>query len=246
MIYNANKVIDIYEIFNSIFYLFQYQVSLMKISQYSEYKIYKNSPKYLIILLHGYGSNKDDLITIAPELAQFIPNAHFISPNAPYKCEEPGINNAFQWFSLTNRNLKNMIKGIECTTPVLEDFIKVQLDKFNISENNLALLGFSQGTMMSLHIALNGNVTPNCVLGYSGMLLRNHLNISESKSKPKIALIYGRNDTIVPVIEVQKSVNKLKKLGINTVSYEHLNLGHGINEKGIIQGGEFLKRHLKI
>lgn len=216
----------------------------MKISQYTEYKINKEKPKYLVVLLHGYGSNKDDLITIAPELANYIPEACFISPNAPYKCENMDIIRGFQWFSLINRDLKNMLQGAKAATPILEDFIKIQLQRLDIKEENLVLLGFSQGTMMSLYISLVGQLTPKAILGYSGLSLVGSGIVKKEKNDINIALIHGKDDLVIPISEMRRSYQELKQSGIHVVKYEHSNLAHGINEEGIVQGGQFLKKHL--
>ena len=208
----------------------------MDIKNYSEYKIKGGTPRHLVILLHGYGSNKDDLITIAPELAKSIPDAHFISPNAPFEFEG-GLPNAFQWFSLIDRTYEKMLKGARLAAEILKPFIFKQLERFGLSESNLALVGFSQGAMLSIHITLSYDLKPKCIIGYSGAFIPDQIKQKHSN----ILLVHGQDDEVVPFSKMEDAKRLLTASGITVRSIGCQNLAHGINKEGIEAGAEFLK-----
>ena len=113
-------------------------------------------PKSLMFLLHGLGADGDDLIGLAPMLAQALPDTHFISPNAPQPCDMAPYGR--QWFSLRDWSPASMLKGAEATAPTLHAFADEQLKRFGLTEDKLVWGGFSQGTMMSLHVALHQTI----------------------------------------------------------------------------------------
>lgn len=208
---------------------------------YLEYLSNKSpNPEQLIIMLHGYGSNAYDLITLTPELAEYLPHAHFISPNAPFPFEGGGP--AYQWFSLARRDDKFMTQGARVAEKILNNFIDEQIAKYNLAPSQVALLGFSQGTMMSLHTALRRKTSIRAVLGYSGMLLSAHLLKDELVSRPDIMLIHGVEDQVLPASLADAAASTLKSLDINCQSLLRPKLGHGIDEQGIVNGGNFLKK----
>jgi phospholipase/carboxylesterase len=196
-------------------------------------------PKQLVILIHGYGSNGYDLLSIAPELAKFLPEAHFISPHAPFQFEGGG--HAFQWFSLSRRDEDFLIEGAKASEKILDSFIDKQLDRFNLREQDLALIGFSQGSMMILHTALRRLTTVKAVLCYSGMLLAPQLLPLEIKSKPKVMLVHGAEDQVLLPEAMFLAEKALKEAGVECKTVLRPQLGHGIDEEGITLGGLFLK-----
>jgi len=207
-----------------------------------------NKPKQLVIFLHGYGSNGDDLISLSPEYKDILPDAHFISPNAPYKCEmsPPMINNSFQWFSLISHDPVDMYEGAISASQILNDFIDEQLERFDLSEKDLTLIGFSQGTMMSLHVGLRREKQLAGILGYSGSLLEAEPLEDHIKSKPPICLVHGIIDPIVPFISMSNAENTLEKLSVDIETHARPMLAHGIDFDGIKIGRKFLKKIYKI
>ncbi|HEY8189746.1 MAG TPA: phospholipase, partial [Micavibrio sp.] len=125
-------------------------------------------PEKIVLMLHGVGSNGQDLIGLAPHLAQALPNVVFVSPDAPQPYDMAPF--GFQWFSLQNRDPAAMLRGIEAAMPVLNRYIDGVLEEFGLRDSDLALLGFSQGTMMSLYAGPRRAGKIAGVLGYSGLL----------------------------------------------------------------------------
>lgn len=199
-------------------------------------------PNSLVIMLHGVGSNGQDLISLAPYLSQSLPNTAFISPDAPFACDmvPPGYPNAYQWFSLQNRDPHVMLEGVKTVFPLVEEFIEEQLKRFDLKHKNLALLGFSQGTMTSLHVAPRLKHKIAGVLGYSGALLCD----GEAQQKMPIHLIHGEADDVVPVQARAHAQEALEKHGFTVTGHTTAGLTHSIDEKGIQSGAGFLREVL--
>lgn len=134
------------------------ELNFIEIDTYS-----KNSPKQLVIFLHGYGSNKYDLQSLTNEFKSILPDGFFIFPDAAFPCE---IGYGYQWFSLNDRSEAAMFKNIQPASIILDKFIDKQLARFSLTEENLILVGFSQGTMIALHAALRRE-KPCTIIGFS-------------------------------------------------------------------------------
>ncbi len=214
----------------------------MSIKNFYEYCPDLGKVEQLVIMLHGVGSNGQDLISLAPLLSQNLPKAMFISPDAPFPCDmvPPGYPNAYQWFSLQDRNPKVMLKGVEQVFPIVEEFIERKLRSYNITPEKLALLGFSQGTMTSLHIAPRLKSRIAGVLGYSGALLWDFSQDIEKFQKMPIHLIHGEDDDVVPVQARAQAEGILKEHGYEVSGHTTAGLAHSIDQKGIDSGAEFL------
>lgn len=214
-----------------------------------EYSEFKNNdlvaPKQIVLLLHGYGSNKEDLITIAPELSKYLPDACFVCPNAIEPYEGNFGSNAYQWFSLQNRMPEVMLENIKKAAPILSDFINELLLRFSLSVSDLAILGFSQGSMMTLYTGLRMVKPPKAMVGYSGMLIGAEVLPHEITSKPAILLIHGSEDQVVPIEKMQMAVSTLKNLNVPVSSHICRYLGHGIDYEGIKVAGEFLRANFQ-
>jgi phospholipase/carboxylesterase len=204
-----------------------------------------SKPKQLIILVHGYGSNGHDLISVAPEIAEHLPEAHFVSPHAPFPFEG-GEGFGYQWFSLMERTEKFMLEGARKAEKLFNQFIDDQLKRFNLTAHELALVGFSQGTMMSLHNSLRRSDNVKAVLGYSGMLLGPNILKAEIKAKPEVMLIHGAQDMVLPSQAMYIAEGALKDVGVNCSSMLRPHLGHGIDKEGIDAGVNFLKNAFQI
>ena len=201
------------------------------------------SPKSLVIMLHGYGSNKNDLIDLAPELQQFLPDAAYLSVDGIQQWEE-GAGRARQWFSLGDREPDYMHQGIKEAHPILDSFIDEQLKRFNLNNNKLALLGFSQGAMMALHVGLRRSSEIGAILAYSGLMVAPHTLHDTIVTKPKTMLIHGIEDTIVPITAMQQAAIALDNENVIHECISCPNLAHGIDELGINKGGKFLQANL--
>jgi len=196
--------------------------------------------KQLVVLLHGYGSDGDDLISLAPEFAESLPDAHFIAPNAPFHCEMAPY--GFQWFSLQEYTQPAMLEKSQIAIPILNYFLDETLKRLNLTADNMALVGFSQGTMMSLLSATKRK--PSCagVLGYSGSFLDADPNPNQSWSSPPVCLIHGKLDPVVPFSSMKNAEHALKTIGIDVETHARPNLPHGIDAEGIEIGNNFLNR----
>lgn len=205
------------------------------------------APRQLVVLLHGWGADGNDLIGLAPALAPVLPNAEFVSPDAPFPCEA-GFGR--QWFSLGDRTPEGgmsepvMTARMAAVAPMVESFIAEQLAARKLTPAKLALIGFSQGTMMSLYVGLRLNPPPVGILGYSGHLVGTRELAPTPGAKPEIMLVHGEDDEILPVQASRHAEATLKKLGYAVGAVYRAGLGHGIDEEGLRQGARFLKRVL--
>jgi phospholipase/carboxylesterase len=197
----------------------------------------------LVIFLHGVGSNGRDLISLAPLFAQSLPRAAFVSPDAPFACDmvPAGYPDAYQWFSLKNRDPQVMLRGVQTALPLVEALIEAQRTRFALGYDRLALVGFSQGTMTSLYVAprLKGLIAG--VLGYSGALLPDPAAQVSALQKPRIHLIHGQADDVVPVSAWKMAKVMLEEQGFKVSGHTTAGLAHSIDRQGIEDGAVFLK-----
>lgn len=198
----------------------------------------KEVPKNLVILLHGLGSNGQDLISLAPLWSADVPDTVFVSPDAPFACDmvPQGTPNSFQWFSLQDRDPHMVLQGVRTAQPILDTFITEQMEKYNVPPERTVLIGFSQGTMMSLYTAPRFPVTLGGVLGYSGALCG-----EPGVRKLPICLIHGEADDVVPLTAYSHARGKLIGKGFKVTGHTTAGLAHSIDQAGIDAGGKFLK-----
>ncbi len=195
-------------------------------------------PRQLVILLHGVGADGNDLIGLAPHWAQQLPGALFISPDGPEPYDMAPVGR--QWFSLMNRAPEVVAAGIKSAAPVLTRFIDAALAQFGLDEGALALVGFSQGTMMALHVALNRDRPVAALLGYSGALAGPEAEAGAFRARPPVMLIHGDCDDVVPVERHFDAVEKLLAADVAVTAHVCPGLGHGIDNEGLGLGGAFL------
>lgn len=194
-------------------------------------------PKQIIILLHGYGSNGRDLISLAPYWQHVVPDALFVSPDAPFPCEI-APERGFQWFPLMERTPEEYLEGVENAAPILDAYLDKILDEYGLENENLALVGFSQGTMMSLYAGLRRKQQIAGILGYSGALIGGE-NL-KTENRPPIHLIHGEADSVVSVDSYHNAVKILKEKGFSVSGHTTPMLDHSIDNDGIESGAKFL------
>lgn len=196
----------------------------------------------LVILLHGLGSNGRDLISLAPMWATELPNTVFVSPDAPFVCDmvPPGYPDSFQWFSLQDRDPHAILQGVMSAQPILDTFITEQIEKYNVTPEKTVLVGFSQGTMMSLYTAPRYPEQLGGVLGYSGALCG-----EIEGNKMPICLVHGEADDVVPFSAYEHARGKLIGAGYKVSGYSTPGLTHSIDQAGIDAGTRFFEQLLK-
>ncbi|HZL40952.1 MAG TPA: prolyl oligopeptidase family serine peptidase [Pseudolabrys sp.] len=202
--------------------------------------------KQLVVFLHGYGADGNDLIDIGRAWAALLPDAAFVSPHAPRPCGQAPVGR--EWFPLTMRDPGERWTGVNAAAPVLNRFLDAELQRYQLPPSALALVGFSQGTMMALHVGLRRAVAPAAIVGYSGILVAPE-NIdpdtfaAEIKARPPVLLIHGDQDQLIPVQALMHAAQGLAALDIPAEWHISPGIGHGIDQEGLRQGGEFLARH---
>jgi phospholipase/carboxylesterase len=197
----------------------------------------------LIVLCHGYGSDGNDLIDLAPLWARYLPNALFTSPHAPEPFEDAPFGR--QWFSLHDRSRPAMDAGVRQAAVSLNAYLDETLAALNLPADAYALMGFSQGAMTSLYTGLRRATPPRAILAFSGNLLGANSLASELSGKPPVLLVHGEQDPVVPVEASRVAERTLSALGVPVQAIYPPALQHGIEETGITAAGELLRKVFK-
>jgi phospholipase/carboxylesterase len=201
--------------------------------------------RQLVVFLHGYGADGNDLIDIGRAWQALLPHAAFVSPHAPEPLPQAPMGK--QWFALTFRDPNERWVGANKVAPVLERFLDAELERRNLPSSALALVGFSQGTMMALHVGLRRAVAPFAIVGYSGLLVvppdsNAEKLATEIKSRPPVLLVHGELDDLIPAQALFHAASGLAALGVPVEWHLSRGIGHGIDQEGLRHGGEFLAR----
>jgi phospholipase/carboxylesterase len=199
----------------------------------------------LVVFLHGYGADGNDLVEIGRAWQPLLPDTAFVSPHAPEPCA--GAPMGRQWFALTFRDPDERWRGVNAAAPILNAFLDAELARRKLPASALALVGFSQGTMMALHVGLRRATPPAAIVGYSGLfVLPNNAEpevvAGEIKSRPPVLLIHGDQDELIPVQALFHATQALAALEVPTEWHISPGIGHGIDQEGLRHGGEFLAR----
>ena len=193
---------------------------------------------HLVVLVHGYGADGNDLIGLAPHWQRELPTVTFAAPNAPEPCAAGG--SGYQWFPISRLDPSEMQRGVELAAPVLENFLDAELARLELPPERLALVGFSQGTMMSLHVGLRRASKPAAIVGYSGMLAG--APPASGANTPPILLIHGDADPMIPPAALFASATALGQADAAVQWHISPGTGHSIDETGLVMGGDFLLR----
>jgi phospholipase/carboxylesterase len=205
--------------------------------------------KQLVVFLHGYGADGNDLIALGQEWQSILPDTAFASPNAPEPCA--GAPMGRQWFTLTMRDMEERWTGVQQAAPILQSYLDAELAHWSLTPDRLALVGFSQGTMMALHVGLRRAVAPAAIVGYSGIfvipdnLAEAQKAAAEITSRSPVLLMHGNLDDLIPPQALFFSAQALSTCGVKVEWHLSPNLGHGIDGEGLRRGGEFLARAFK-
>jgi len=201
-----------------------------------------DAPKRLVILLHGLGADGNDLIGLAPYWAPLLPDAEFLSPNAPFPCDMAPY--GYQWLSARDPSPEARLTGARAAGAILDGFITDELAKRGLSEGDLALVGFSQGTMMSLFVGPRRERPLAGIVGYSGRLIAPELLAAEIRSRPPILLVHGTDDPMVSYDSMAEAETALSAAGVAVETLTCPGIGHSIDSEGLQRAGQFLHRVL--
>ena len=213
---------------------------------------YGGPPRQLVILLHGYGADGNDLISLGGYWQARLPGAAFVAPNGPEFSEV--VPQGRQWFSLGNydpNRLRRDPNGAAAeyerraadaakAAPALDAFIDAELERHGLSDESLALVGFSQGTMMSLYVSLRRERQCAAVVGFSGALCGATDTPAATRSRPPVFLFHGDADEVVPIHALFLSIEGLAAAGVSVEWHICARLGHGIAPDALEIGGRFL------
>lgn len=199
-------------------------------------------PKQIVLLLHGFGSNGADMIALAPHWQEALPDALFLAPHAPERC---GFGFGYQWWGINAFTPQALAQGAATAAPPLEAFIDRKLEQYGLSEAELALVGFSQGTMMALHVGLRRPNQLAAIVGYSGMLTGGPELKHQRITKPPVLLIHGSDDEVVPVAALHESERELARIGVPVTTHVSLGVGHSVDPPGLRLGRDFVAKALK-
>ena len=199
--------------------------------------------KQLVVFLHGYGADGNDLIEIGQHWQPWLPDAAFVAPNAPELM--PGQPMGRQWFPLTFRDPHERWRGVNGAGPGLDAWLDAELTRYGLDASKLALVGFSQGTMMALHVGLRRARAPAAILGYSGMLVLEEGQGGDSlkgavREKPPILLVHGDQDDVIPLEALFLSGEALAAAEVPCQWHLSAGIGHGIDGEALRHGGLFL------
>jgi phospholipase/carboxylesterase len=199
----------------------------------------------LVVFLHGYGADGNDLIDIGRAWQDALPNTAFVSPHAPEPCGQAPMGR--QWFPLFTRSPNERWQGVNQAAPLLNRFLDAELARHSLPSSALALVGFSQGTMMALHVGLRRAVPPAAIVGYSGIFVlpdnaEPDAVAGEITSRPPVLLVHGTQDDLIPAQALFQSAQALAALEVPVEWHLSPGVGHGIDQEGLRHGGSFLAR----
>ena len=204
--------------------------------------------RQLVVFLHGYGADGNDLIDIGRAWQDLLPDAAFVSPHAPQPCGQAPMGR--EWFPLTFRDPDERWRGVTNAAPGLEQLLEAELVRHQLPPAALALVGFSQGTMLALHVGLRRETAPAAIIGYSGMLVlpdnaAPQTVAPEIRAKPPVLLIHGELDDLIPAQALFLSASGLAAVGVPVEWHLSRGIAHGIDPDGLRLGGEFLARRFR-
>ena len=192
--------------------------------------------KYLVVFLHGWGSDGNDLIQIANNWDRQLNNVTFMSPDAPEVC--PGNPLGKQWFDILSNDEEVILKGINAAYLDLKSFINMQLKRYSLSSDKYFLVGFSQGTMLAIYASLKEKLLG--VVGYSGAFIGK--KPEKNFIQNDYIFLHGKEDSIVPIEKMYDATEKLNQVANNVEYRIYDKLEHSINEEGLEEGLNFIKK----
>ena len=204
--------------------------------------ISNRKPKNIVILCHGYGGDGKDISILANYWKNYLPETMFLCPDAPEKCAVSS--QGFQWFDLMDQTKEQILSKSLIAENILTKYIENVCKEFDLLFDKISLCGFSQGCMISLQTGIKRKQKLNSILGYSGKIIdKNHLE-KNINSKPKVLLMHGDKDEIVPVSSLLEAKEFFNKIDYKIQTKIFKNCEHRIPQEGSSMGLEFLKTNL--
>ncbi|MGH6737101.1 MAG: alpha/beta hydrolase [Methyloceanibacter sp.] len=197
------------------------------------------APRQLVVFMHGYGADGNDLIGLGREWARELPHAAFVSPHALEPCGMAPMGR--QWFDLSLGDMALIASGVKRAAPALQSFLDAELKRHALPAEALGLVGFSQGTMMALAVGLARKPSPAAIVGYSGALATLEA-LPAPGAGPAILLVHGDMDEVIPVDAMLMAREALAQAGLPVEWHVAQGIGHGIDGEGLRLGGAFLKQ----
>lgn len=198
------------------------------------------APDALVVLVHGFGADGNDLIDLAAMWAEAVPGAVFVAPHAPEPCD--GIPFGRQWFALWDRSAAQLAAGVAGAAAALGQFVAAEAARLGLPAGRVALMGFSQGAMTVLEAGLRGAVPDAaCLLAYSGGMLGVEDLADRLAARPAVLLVHGEDDEVVPVAASRRTEAALQAAGVPVRALYRPGLGHGLDEVGLAAGAEVLR-----
>jgi len=207
--------------------------------------------RQLVVFLHGYGADGKDLIELGQQWRALLPDAAFVAPNAPDRC--PGAPMGRQWFGLSRfapddpRGAAERWQGVGAARPTIDAYLAEELARLGLDDAKLALVGFSQGSMMAMHVGLRRAKAPAAIVSYSGLLIGpEHLKEAKARNArgepPPILLVHGDQDAMIPFEAMFAAANALAAAEIPCQWHFSIGVGHGIDGGALRHGGLFLAK----
>jgi phospholipase/carboxylesterase len=196
------------------------------------------APRQIMLLLHGFGSNGSDMIAVASAWHHALPDALFLAPHAPERCM---FGAGYQWWGLSDLTPQALAAGAVQAAPAIDEFIDRKLAQYGLTEADLAIVGFSQGTMMALHVGLRRPRQVAAIVGYSGMLTGADALLHAPMTRPPVLLVHGSIDPVVPVAALYAAESALKGLAVPVTTHVVPGLGHSVDPNGLQLGCNFVR-----
>jgi phospholipase/carboxylesterase len=199
----------------------------------------KGQPRQLVVLCHGLGADRYDLIDLAEAWDRACPEAVFVSVDAP---DPHPSGSGRQWWDVADRSPEVVHEGVQRAAGFLDAFIDVALTRFGLPKEAYALMGFSQGAMVALYAGLRRTTSPRAILAYSGALIAPETLAAELANRAPVLLVHGEADDVVPADRSREAEAALREAGVPVEATYIPNLGHGIDQTGLGLGALTLQR----
>ena len=204
--------------------------------------ISRTKPTGLVVLLHGYGSNGEDLISLARVIQPSLPGIAFVAPNA--RSLMPRMANAHQWWPIETFSAAERARGVAGAAPDLDRFLSSELESHGLASDRLLIAGFSQGAMMALHVGLRRQQPIAGIIGISGMVVNPESLEAEITNRPPVLLIHGTADDVVPFRSLELASEALDAAGVPIMTHVSRGLGHSVDQEGLAAAAAFVARAL--